>query len=121
SALSPYRHPERATERRNLVLESMVETGSLTRAQADTAKATPLKLAPQNVEASDAPYFVDLIREQLLSKYAEDELNGEGYRIYTTLDPNLQRVAADAVDIGIHEVDAQVKKLRTRTVKFARG
>src|SRR5207302_6704418 len=80
SALSPYRHPERAMERRNLVLEAMVETGSLTRAQADAGKATPLKLAPQNVEASDAPYFVDLIREQLLSKYAEDELNGEGYR-----------------------------------------
>src|SRR5207302_5479800 len=81
----------------------------------------PLKLAPQNVEASDAPYFVDLIREQLLSKYNEDELNGDGYRIYTTLDPSLQRVAADAVDIGIREVDAQVKKLRTRKVKIAKG
>src|SRR5437016_662327 len=121
SALSPYRHPDRAVERRNLVLEAMVETGDITRAQADIAKATALKLAPQNVEASDAPYFVDLIRENLLSKYNEDELNGDGYRIYTTLDPGLQKVAADAVDVGIHEVDAQVKKLRTRKVKIAKG
>jgi penicillin-binding protein 1B len=121
SMLNPYKHGDRALERRNLVLEAMVETGAITRAQADTAKATPLKLAPQNVEASDAPYFVDLIREQLLNKYNEDELNGDGYRIYTTLDPTLQKAAADAVDIGIREVDAQVRKLRTRKVKISKG
>src|SRR5947209_5578465 len=121
SALSPYRHPERATERRNLVLEAMVETGSITRAQADAAKATPLKLAPQNVEASDAPYFVDLIREQLLSKYGEDDLNREGYRVYTTIDPALQKAAAEAVAVGISEVDKQVTKLRTRKVKIGKG
>jgi len=121
SMLNPYKHPDRAMERRNLVLEAMVETGTVTRAQSDIAKATPLKLAPQNVEASDAPYFVDLIREQLLAKYSEDELNGDGYRIYTTLDPNLQKAAAEAVDVGIREVDAQVKRLRTRKVKIGKG
>src|SRR5207237_8617319 len=107
--------------RGNLVLDAMVETGDIKRAEADLAKATPLKLAPQNVEASDAPYFVDMIREQLLSKYSEDELNGEGYRIYTTLDPALQKAAADAVSVGIGEVDKQVTRLRTRKVKVAKG
>ena len=63
--LSPYRHPERALERRNLVLDSMVETGAITRDEAERAKATPLKLAAPNVEASDAPYFVDLVKDQL--------------------------------------------------------
>ena len=121
SYLSPYRHPERALERRNLVLEAMAETGSITRAQADLAKATPLKLAPQNVEASDAPYFVDLIREQLVSKYSEDDLNSDGFRIYTTLDPALQQAAAQAVDAGLKEVDAQVKKLRTKKVKVGKN
>jgi len=120
SYLSPYRHPERAQERRNLVLEAMVETGTITRAQADTAKASPLKLAPQNVEASDAPYFVDLIREQLLSKYNEHDLNADGYRIYTTLDPALQQAAAQAVDASMKEVDAQINKLRTRRVKVGK-
>ena len=121
SYLSPYRHPERAQDRRNLVLEAMVDTGSITRAQADVAKATPLKLAPQNVEASDAPYFVDLIREQLVSKYGEDDLNADGFRIYTTLDPALQQAAAQAVDIGLKEVDAQVAKLRTKRVKVGKN
>ncbi|HYL93548.1 MAG TPA: PBP1A family penicillin-binding protein [Alphaproteobacteria bacterium] len=121
SYLSPFRHPERALERRNLVLEAMVETGSITRAQADTAKAAPLKLAPQNVEASDAPYFVDLVREQLLNKYTEEELNDSGYRVYTTLDPSLQRAAAEAVDLGVKEIDAQLKRLHTQRVRVGKN
>ena len=84
SYLSPYRHPERALERRNLVLDAMVETHSLTQADAEKAKATPLKLAPPNVEASDAPYFVDLLRETLISKLDERQMNDQGYRIYST-------------------------------------
>ena len=120
SYLSPYRHPERALERRNLVLESMVETHAITREQADKAKAAPLKLAPPNVEASDAPYFVDMVRDQLISKFNETELNDQSYRIYTTLDPDLQKAAAQSVEMGIKLVDDQVKKLRTKKVKVGK-
>jgi penicillin-binding protein 1B len=120
SYLSPYRHPERALERRNLVLESMVETHAITREQADRAKAAPLKLAPPNVEASDAPYFVDMVRDQLISKFNENELNDQSYRIYTTLDPDLQKAAAQSVEMGIKLVDDQVKKLRTKKVKVGK-
>jgi len=120
SYLSPYRHPERALERRNLVLESMVETHAITREQADKAKAVPLKLAPPNVEASDAPYFVDMVRDQLISKFNENELNDQSYRIYTTLDPDLQKAAAQSVEMGIKLVDEQVKKIRTRKVKVGK-
>jgi penicillin-binding protein 1B len=121
SYLSPYRHPERALERRNLVLDSMVETHAITKEQADRAKASPLKMAPPNVEASDAPYFVDLVRDTLISKMNERELNDESYRIYTTLDPNLQNVAAQAVDAGMKLVDEQVKKRRTKRVKVGKN
>ena len=117
SYLSPYRHPERAQERRNTVLEAMVETGAITREQADKAKATPLKLAPPNVEASDAPYFVDMVRDTVLSKLNEHEVNDQQFRIYTTLDPELQRAAAQAVETGIKLVDDQVTKMRTRKTK----
>ena len=72
--LSPYKYPERALDRRNLVLDSMVETGAITREEADRAKATPLKLATPNVEASDAPYFVDLVKDHLNSKFSENEV-----------------------------------------------
>ncbi|HTR26809.1 MAG TPA: PBP1A family penicillin-binding protein [Terriglobales bacterium] len=121
SYLSPYRHPERALERRNTVLEAMVETGAITRTQADKAKATPLKLAPPNVEASDAPYFVDMVRDTVLSKLNEREVNEQQFRIYTTLDPDLQRAAAGAVETGIKLVDDQVTKLRTKKTKIAKG
>jgi penicillin-binding protein 1B len=121
SYLSPYRHPERALERRNTVLDAMVDNHAITRADADKAKAVPLKLAPPNVEASDAPYFVDLVRETLTNKFNERELNDQAYRIYTTLDPDLQKAAAAAVENGIKLVDTQVTKLRTKKVKIAKG
>jgi penicillin-binding protein 1B len=120
SYLSPYRHPERALERRNLVLDSMVETHAITREQADKAKAAPLKLAPPNVEASDAPYFVDMVRDTLINKFSEHDLNDESYRIYTTLDPDLQKAAAQAVEMGMKLVDEQVKKMRTKRVKVGK-
>jgi penicillin-binding protein 1B len=121
SYLSPYRHPERALERRNLVLESMVETHAITPEQAEKAKAMPLKLAPPNVEASDAPYFVDLVREMLISKFDERQMNDQTYRIYTTLDPDLQKVAAQAVETGMKLVDDQVIKRRTKKIKIGKG
>jgi penicillin-binding protein 1B len=121
SYLSPYRHPERATERRNVVLDSMVETHAITKEQDEKAKATPLKLAAPNVEASDAPYFIDLVRDTLISKLPEREMNDQAYRIYTTLDPALQRAAAQAVETGIKLVDDQVNKRRTKRIKIGKG
>jgi penicillin-binding protein 1B len=120
SYLSPYRHAERALDRRNLVLDAMVETHAITREQAEKAKASPLKLAPPNVEASDAPYFVDMVRDTLISKFNERELNDQSYRIYTTLDPDLQKAAAQAVEMGIKLVDDQVTKMRTKRVKVGK-
>jgi penicillin-binding protein 1B len=73
------------------------------------------------VEASDAPYFVDLIRDSLNNKYNERDLNEQSYRIYTTLDPDLQAAAAQAVEGGVKLVDEQVKKNRTRKVKVGKG
>jgi penicillin-binding protein 1B len=108
-------------ERRNLVLDSMVETGAITREQADRAKAVPLKVAPPNVEASDAPYFVDLVKDQLSNQFSEAELNDHAYRVYTTLDPDLQRAAAEAVDTGMKLVDEQVEKRRTHKIKVGAG
>ncbi|MGA7295638.1 MAG: PBP1A family penicillin-binding protein, partial [Terriglobales bacterium] len=121
SFLSPYRHPDRALDRRNTVIDAMVETGDITRKQAEQAKATPLKLAPPNVEASDAPYFVDMVRDIIVSKLNEREVNEQQYRIYTTLNPGLQRAAAQAVESGIKVVDAQITKLRTKRVRIGKN
>ena len=108
---------DRAIERRNLVLDSMVETGAITKDQAEQAKAEPLHLAPGSVDASEAPYFVDLVHDQLVQKLGDRDFNREGLRIYTSLDPDLQRVATDAVESTIHVVDEQVDKLHARQKK----
>jgi penicillin-binding protein 1B len=111
SRRNPYRHPDRALERRNVVLDSMVETSALTESQAASAKAEPLNLAPPNVDASEAPYFVDLVHDQLVQRLGEDTLANSGnLRIYTSLDPALQAVASDAVEAGMRHVDELVQK-----------
>jgi penicillin-binding protein 1B len=117
SRLNPYRHPERATTRRNLVLDSMVETGSITKEQAEEAKASPLNVIPGAVDAGEAPYFVDLVREQLAQRLGGDEYNQQGLRIYTSLDPQLQSAATEAVEQGMKHVDELVEKLHERHVK----
>ena len=113
SRRNPYRHPDRAMERRNVVLDTMVETGAITEQQASNAKAEPLRLAPPNIDASEAPYFIDLVHEQLVQRLGED-LSRQSLRIYTSLDPQLQRVASEAVEIGMRNVDEQVRKLHAK-------
>ena len=114
---NPFRHADRTIERRNLVLDSMVETGAITKDEAEKAKAEALHLTPGSVDASEAPYFVDLVHEQLMQKLGERDFNREGLRIYTSLDPDLQREATAAVESTIHVVDAQVDKLHARDKK----
>src|SRR5207253_3375731 len=63
----------------------------------------------------------DLVRDTLVNKFNEHELNDQSYRIYTTLDPDLQRAAAQSVEMGIKLVDDQVTKMRTRKVKVGKG
>ena len=101
--LNPFRHAERAIERRNLVLDSMVETGAITQgAGRDAPRTEPLHLAPGSVDASEAPYFVDLVHDQLVQRLGDRDFNREGLRIYTSLDPDLQQLATAAVDSTIH-------------------
>ena len=111
SRLNPYRHPERAMERRNLVLDSMVETGAITASEAERAKAEPLRLAPPNIDASEAPYFVDLVHDQLVKHIGDQDLSHQSLRIYTSLDPELQQAASEAVEVGMLNVDDLVRKL----------
>lgn len=107
---SPYKHPDRSMERRNLVLDSMVEINAITPTEARRAKAEPLRLAPPNVDASEAPYFVDLVHDQLVQRIGDQGLAHQSLRIYTSLDPELQRIASTAVEIGMRNVDEMVRK-----------
>jgi len=108
---NPYKHMDRVLERRNLVLSSMVETEALTPQQAERAKAEPIRLASPNVDASEAPYFVDLVHDQLVQRLGDSDNARGALRIYTSLDPDLQKAASAAVSAGMVNVDEQVRKL----------
>ena len=111
---SPYQHPERAAERRNFVLRRMRETGFVSPGEAEQASKTPLGLTEQNGEAPQEAYFVDMVKAQLLARFSEHDLLSQGYRIYTTLNLELQRAASEGARAGLVEVDRQVKKQRER-------
>lgn len=112
--LNPFRHADRVIERRNLVLDSMVETGAITKEQAERAKAESLHVVPGSVDASEAPYFVDLVHEQLQQKLGDRDFNNDGLRIYTSLDPDLQKLATAAVENTVHLIDTRVERLHAR-------
>jgi penicillin-binding protein 1B len=109
---SPYRHPQQALRVRNYVLREMQQDGFITPAEARQASEAPLGIAPQNVEGSQAPFFVDMVKDQLLEHFTERDLLSQSYRVYTTLDPDLQRAASDAVKAGMEEVDQQLNRRR---------
>jgi penicillin-binding protein 1B len=121
SVFSPFLHPAAAIKRRNVVLQAMYDNHVVTKDQMIAAKAAPLKLAPPDVEAKDAPYYVDLVRGRLLSQYDESDLTSGGMRVYTALDRDLQQAALEAIDIGMKQVDAIVIRQRTHKVRVGKG
>jgi len=109
SFTNPFRWPERARQRRNVVLKLMRENNYLSEAEYEGAVAEPMALARQGMESTEAPYFVDLVNDALLEKFPDYNFQSNTYRVYTTLDPNLQHDAAEAVRIGMEEADKRIK------------
>lgn len=91
---NPRRHPQRAMERRNLVLAKMAESGFITKSQQLEARTAPLGVIDRPSRGtSPYPAFLDLVLRQLRRDYREEDLRSEGLRIITTLDPRVQGVA----------------------------
>jgi len=115
SFLNPYRHPQRAINRRNVVLDAMVDTGDITPAQAEAARREPLHLAPGTIDGGLAPYFIDIVHDQIVRNYGESQYSSQGLRVYSSLDPDLQEVANQAVSDGMKTVDELVEAKRKRS------
>src|SRR3984885_6311080 len=98
---SPINHPDRATRRRHLVINAMLEDGKITAAQAEDARSSPLVLHLQHDPNSLAPYFVEEIRRYLENKYGADQVHEGGLKVYTSLDVDLQKAANQAVLDGL--------------------
>ncbi len=100
-AYSPLVNPDRAFRRRNMVINSMLEDGVITNAQANVAKAAPLGLHIEPPSNSVAPWFVEDVRRELERQFGSEQVHEEGLRVYTTLDLDLQRAANRAVLDGL--------------------
>ncbi|MCG8591399.1 MAG: PBP1A family penicillin-binding protein [Proteobacteria bacterium] len=111
NSLSPHRNQERAVRRRNLVLELMHRQQRIGDFVYERARNEPLRVAAITVEPSQARYFLDVLRRQLPEVYDQGALATEGLRIYSTLDPRLQRVAAEALRGGLEALEKQRPEL----------
>ena len=104
------RHPERGVQARDRVLTQMLDNKYISAEDVQDAKRATLKIIRTSISGSEAPYFVDMVKDHLLDKYPENELLSQNFRVYTTLDPVLQRAAAAAVDAGMKNVDLLLAK-----------
>src|SRR5215470_16324916 len=115
NSYAPQSHPDRARFRRNLVLSAMRDAGFISQDAYRKASQSAIELAPIRVDASDAPFFVDYLREQLQRDFTEEALTNDGMKIYTTLDPDLQNAAVEAVEKGGALIDQQINARNERT------
>ncbi len=103
----PKRYPEAAKGRRDWVLGEMAESGFITDEQLAVALARPLVTqdAPRRAQYADADFFVEEARRRAHRQFGEEEINRGGYYMRTTLDPELQSAARDALMKGLERYD----------------
>jgi len=113
----PERNPERALERRNLVLQMFRDTGLIDDAEFDAARVRPLGVDTRARPAPQGhPAFMELVARQLQADYRDADLREKGLRIYTTLSPSAQHHAEQALARGLADVEAEANTLQGAVV-----
>ena len=93
---SPLSNPKAAKERQKTVLEQMTKYGFITKEQADEAYAEPLTYKSLNESPGSKKYFIDYVIQLLVDKFGPDAVYKQGLKVYTTLDPDMQKAAEKA-------------------------
>jgi penicillin-binding protein 1A len=101
----PRKYPARAIARRNLVIDLMRDGGYLAPDEVERWKAYPLQLSSRQDFGEVAPYFVEWIRQQLYARFGR-ELYEKGFRVYTTLDLDMQIAAERALENQLEAIEA---------------
>ncbi|KQZ82006.1 penicillin-binding protein [Mesorhizobium sp. Root157] len=103
----PFRHTDRAIERRNWVLDQMVDNGYVTREEGEKAKAQPLGVTPRRngTYLFAGEYFTEEVRREISARYGQNALYEGGLSVRTTLDPKLQLIARKAMQSGLIKYD----------------
>jgi penicillin-binding protein 1A len=109
---NPFANPERARARRNTVLDLMAQQSYLTPSEADRWKTYPLpETEPDRASTQFAPYFEEWVRQILADRFG-DEIYRGGFRVFTTLDVDMQRAARSAMEVGWAEIEADSLNFR---------
>lgn len=108
SLYSPFKNPEKALERRSIVLRQMLRHGFISREQYAEAEREPLPKRP-HYRRFEAPYFIEALRQELEPQFNEG-LYKAGYRIDSTIDYELQKAAEEAVKKGVESLEKRVRK-----------
>jgi penicillin-binding protein 1A len=108
-ALHPVRNRDRAIERRNYVVDRLLENGWIKQADADKARKDPLVVASRGNGAHTfaGEYFAEEVRRDILERYGEKKLYGGGLSVRATLDPKLQVMARKAMVAGLVKFDEE--------------
>ncbi|NGO52672.1 penicillin-binding protein 1A [Allomesorhizobium camelthorni] len=103
----PFKYTDRATERRNWVIDQMVANGYVSREEGDKSKAEPLGVTPRRggTYLFAGEYFTEEVRREIIARYGEDALYEGGLSVRTTLDPKMQLVARKAMQNGLLKYD----------------
>ncbi|MEQ1730908.1 MAG: transglycosylase domain-containing protein, partial [Vicinamibacterales bacterium] len=104
SLRSPFANPKRSVERRNVVIDAMIDQNAVSKEVGDRARREPLTVVARAVD-NEAPYFVDMVAEQVETGFPGVTTQAGQVDVYTTLDSNLQHQAIDAVRGGLSRVD----------------
>ena len=107
SQYSPFRNPEKSRERRSVVLHAMLKHKFISREQYDKASRETIPVTP-HFRKYEAPYFVELLRQQMEQKYGTG-IYTSGYKIHSTIDSNMQHVAEDALRNGVKSIEKRVR------------
>ncbi len=91
----PFNHPDHARDRRNIVLSLMRNNGFISDRDYAVAVETPLTVAKSAAQSVEAPYFVDMVNGTLQDMFKTTDFQSNAFKVYTTLDLRLQRIAAD--------------------------
>ena len=102
---NPRRNPERALERRNLVLDVMLREGVIAADEHARARSAPIRLAPPYESAGPAPWFVAAVRRELRERFGPDA-DIRGLRVFTGLDPHIQQAAQAALVAQIERIES---------------
>lgn len=112
SYYNPRRQPERARERRDIVLDNLYREGFISAPARDKAMLMPLGVIAKPTAASNIyPDFLDLVRRQLRESYQPEDLSSQGLKIFTTLDPRMQNAAERSLVSTIERLRGQGRKL----------